>query len=123
MSDMILKAPSAWRTLSRNLLLWFALFVVALLVLAMIAGRGSPRMIRIWWSYQTAFRNRTVSTGLVLTISGVIFFPSDCGARISLGTVAITLVIIMTLGLVIGGIAGLPADGRIKSSCGLPMCS
>lgn len=38
MSDMILKAPSAWRTLSRNILLWFALFVVALLVLAMIAG-------------------------------------------------------------------------------------
>ena len=38
MSDMILKAPSAWRTLSRNLLLWFALFVVALLVLPMIAG-------------------------------------------------------------------------------------
>ena len=107
MSDMILKAPSAWRTLSRNLLLWFALFVVALLVLAMIAGPWisphDPDLVELSNRLQEPDSQYWLGTD---HLGRDIFSRLIAGARISLGTVAITLVIIMTLGLVIGGIAG-----------------
>lgn len=107
MSDMILKAPSAGRTLSRNLLLWFALAVVALLVLAMIAGPWisphDPDLVELSNRLQAPDSQYWLGTD---HLGRDIFSRLIAGARISLGTVAITLVIIITLGLVIGGIAG-----------------
>ena len=91
----------------------------------MIADRGSPPHDPDLVELSNRLQEPDSQYWLGTDHLGVIFFPPDCrSADFSRRHhVAITLVIIMTLGLVIGGIAGLPADGRIKSSCGLPMCS
>ncbi|MFK4825025.1 nickel ABC transporter permease subunit NikC [Paenochrobactrum sp. BZR 588] len=100
-------AQSASRTLSRNLLLWFSFSIIALLVMAAIAGPWisphDPDFVDIGQRLQSPDSTYWLGTD---HLGRDIFSRLIAGARVSLGAVAITLVIILTLGISIGGFSG-----------------
>ncbi|EKT60351.1 nickel ABC transporter permease subunit NikC [Providencia sneebia] len=107
MMDILLKSPPVWKTLCRNLLLWFAVSVVILLIIAMIAGPWisphDPNLVELSKRLQSPDSEHWLGTD---HLGRDILSRLIVGTQVSLGAVAITLAIIMILGLVIGGISG-----------------
>ncbi|MEJ5081342.1 nickel ABC transporter permease subunit NikC [Ochrobactrum sp. MYb379] len=100
-------AQSVSKTLSRNLLLWFSFAVVSLIVIAAIAGPWisphNPDFVDIGRRLQSPDGTFWLGTD---HLGRDIFSRLIAGARVSLGAVAITLLIILTLGISIGGFSG-----------------
>ncbi|SJZ86971.1 nickel ABC transporter permease subunit NikC [Consotaella salsifontis] len=113
MTEAVLHSPSRHRRLAGQISLRLATFVVALLIVAVIAGPWiapyDPNLVELSERLKSPSLAHWLGTD---HLGRDILSRLIVGTRVSLGSVAITLAVILVLGITIGGASGF-IGGRI----------